>query len=155
MQCNHIRQGEPAKRPRRGRAPPVRESAPPWSAPARIEVPQHAHRLCDENKSGMRHAGAGNLDLAVQRRQSGLFSKNRAVSGRANGESHLLQRCPKIRVFTRLCYTWLTREPTAGAQVRIPASACRSSPKITKRHLPIVGVILCERHLGSQACNAA
>ena len=37
------------------------------------------------------------------KRPSGLFSKIGAVSGRANGGSHLLQRCPKIRVFIRVC----------------------------------------------------
>ena len=35
--------------------------------------------------------------------QSGLFSKSGAVSGRANGNSLLLQRCPKIGVFNHLC----------------------------------------------------
>jgi len=45
--------------------------------------------------------------------QSGLFSKSRAVSGRANGNSRLLQRCPKIRVFIHIAKKRGARRPHA------------------------------------------
>jgi hypothetical protein len=51
----------------------------------------------------VRHTQMYDTSEKREERQSGLFSKNGAVGGRANGDSHLLQRCPKIRVFIRDC----------------------------------------------------
>jgi len=64
--------------------------------------------------------------------QSGLFSKSRAVSGRANGGSHLLQRCPKIRVFIRaylfLSYTSLWNPCHTHVRRTCHSSSSASAP---------------------------
>ena len=70
--------------------------------------------------------------------QSGLFSKSRAVSGRASGDSGLLQRCPKIGVLARVTGS---RASPAARGPTLSRSARRQTPgRQTHKELLALGL---------------